>query len=365
MPTPNMALTLPTNHGSDDVWDTILEDVFTLIDEHDHTTGKGVKIPSAALKINADVAWAFGGTNYAITSLAALDFAAVTAASVSSYAGALFVNSSDSNNLYFRTISGTNVKITDGTTLNVSIVGGIGGDYAAVSALLDYDDASDTYRFRQETSAAVRQYAKVSIADLIIREYDPAGDATVPTNTVTIKSPDALAASYELTLPAALPGATSFVTMTSTGVLSTSTKARSAYTMAIDAKTENAAHTLSTEGGAWSFGNSATGIVYPVRGNVGDVITGISIRLNKQSDASNTLTLELVDTATGVGTYGAGIATFTATNAVNNPGQITLASSGATPHTMVAGKQYAVRISQSDSTPSGVDSSGGVEVSFQ
>ena len=40
---------------------------------------------------------------------------AVAPADVASLAGAFFVNSSDSNNLYFRTVSGSNVKVTDGT----------------------------------------------------------------------------------------------------------------------------------------------------------------------------------------------------------------------------------------------------------
>lgn len=218
MATPNMGMILPTEDGSADVWDTILNTALTLNDAHDHTSGKGVAIPSAALNINADVSWASGGTNYAITALKAVDFTAVTAASVAGYAGAFFVNSSDSE-LYFRSIAGTNIKITSGTTLNVSIVGGIGGDYSSVSALLDYDDASDTYRFRQETSAAVRQYAKIASADLVLREYKAAGNAVVPVNAVTLKSPAALAASYTVTLPDAVPASTVLVQTTSAGVL--------------------------------------------------------------------------------------------------------------------------------------------------
>lgn len=220
MPTdPNMTgLIYPTEDDDEDVWDTIMNTTcWPIIGEHDHTTGKGVKIPSAALKINADIAWSFSGTNYSITGIKAVDFAVTAAADVASYASALFVNSSDSNNLYFRNETGTNVKITDGSTLNVSIVGGIGGDYSSISALLDYDDASDTYRFRQETSASVRQYAKIGCADIILREYDAAGDATVPAEAVTLKSPDALAASYSLTMPAALPAAQTMLQLGASG----------------------------------------------------------------------------------------------------------------------------------------------------
>lgn len=214
--TSNMNLILPEEGGSADVWDTLLNDVFELIDQHDHTTGKGARIPSAALRINADVSWASLGTNYSITDTKALDFAPQAAADVAGYASALFVSSAD-NNLYFRNSLGTNVKVTDGSTLNVSIVGGIGGDYSTVGALVDYDDANDTYRFRQETALSVRQYAKVATADLILREYIAAGGAVPPVNTVTVKSPSALAGSYALTMLAALPAATQPLTVSATG----------------------------------------------------------------------------------------------------------------------------------------------------
>jgi hypothetical protein len=221
--TPNMNLEVPTEDGSANVWDTILNLVFGItgdgIDGHDHTTGKGVPIPSAALRINADVACAYDGDSYALTALKAVDFTPHAPADVAGYAAALFVSSAD-NNLYFRTTGGVNVKIIDGVTLNVSIVGGIGGDYASVEALLDYDDATDTYRARQELDTGVRQYGKMAHADLLLYEYDAAGDATVPANAVTIKSPDALAAPYAITFPAAVPAAATVVMMSTAGVLS-------------------------------------------------------------------------------------------------------------------------------------------------
>ena len=49
MATPNMGLVLPTDGGSDNVWDTILDTVFGLIDSHGHVAGQGVPIVSAAL----------------------------------------------------------------------------------------------------------------------------------------------------------------------------------------------------------------------------------------------------------------------------------------------------------------------------
>ncbi len=373
--TANMGLVLPTEGASDDIWDTLLNAVFELIDDHDHTTGKGVTVPSAALKINADVPWAFGGTPYAITGAKAVDFAEVAAADVASYAGALFVNSADSE-LYFRSVGGTNIQITDGTTLNVSIVGGIGGDYAAVSALFDYDDATDTYRARQEESAGVRQFAKLSIADLIIREYDAAGDATVPVETVTIKSPDALAASYALTLLAALPGSTAIAQISATGQITasntlgaiapTTVTASSTIqgtklyytdeeTIQLDASNamSGGTHTFIPQSGRWNLGNSSTDeVCHPLRVRNGDTITGWSVAVSKQSDATNTLTarLERVDVLTGAqATVGAA-----QTNSANNPGSVVFSQSGLT-ELVTASYTYRIIVIQSDATPSAVD----------
>lgn len=205
MATPNMSLVLPTDHGSADAWDVILDAVFGLVDAHDHTAGKGVQVPSAALKINADVSWSFGGANFSITDLKAIDFAPVAAAGVAGLAGALFINSAD-NELYYRTTAGVNVKFTNGAALNVTaFTGGIGGDYSAIGALVDFDDASDTYRFKQQVATLVRQFAKISTADLQLFEYKAAGATPVPAFSVRQKSPAALAASYTMQWFAALP----------------------------------------------------------------------------------------------------------------------------------------------------------------
>jgi hypothetical protein len=294
--TPNMNLELPDEDGSANVWDTILALVFGEngggIDGHDHTTGKGVPIPSAALRINADVACAYGGTSYALTALKAVDFTPHAAADVASYSGALFVSSAD-NNLYFRNTTGTNVKITDGTTLNVSIVGGIGGDYSAVEALLDYDDASDTYRARQELDTGVRQYGKMAHADLLLYEYDAAGDATVPTNAVTLKSPDALAAGYSVTFPAAVPASTVAVQMSSAGVLTASntlvdygnSTERYLNISAGSAQTTATGPTLAANGNGWSLLTSTGRLIYPIDLHYGDTLQSYQLAIVKTSGA--------------------------------------------------------------------------------
>ena len=221
MSTPNMGLVLPTEGGSTNVWDVILDSVFGLIDSHGHVAGQGVPIVSAALSINADVPW--GG--FSITGAKALTLAEVATSAVAAYADAIFVNSAD-HNLYFRNAAGTNVQITSGSTLNVSIVGGIGGDYSSVSALLSYDDATKRYLLQQEVVSAVRPWAGLATADIDL--YQKALITGSPaSNKVTLKSPAALAASYSVLFPAALPAATGVMEMNTSGnisIVSTKTK---------------------------------------------------------------------------------------------------------------------------------------------
>lgn len=198
MPTANMNLTLPTDHGSADVWDTILDAAFTAIDAHDHTTGKGVKVPSAALNINADISWSSGGVYYAVKDAKAIDFQPTTQASITAYSSVFYVSSGDSE-LHFKDASARDIQITNAGSLNVSLVGGIGGDYSSVGALFSFDDATDRYLAQQQGSP--RPWAGMALGNLDI--YQQAASIT---NRVRQKSPAALAASYDMTWFAALPG---------------------------------------------------------------------------------------------------------------------------------------------------------------
>jgi len=107
--TPNMNLVLPVDGGSNNVWNVILDQVFSQIDVHNHTAGLGVQVPSLGLNINADLS--FGG-NSPFNQKASV-FTPQAAASVASYSSALFVNSAD-RELYFRNSVGQNVQLTAG-----------------------------------------------------------------------------------------------------------------------------------------------------------------------------------------------------------------------------------------------------------
>lgn len=221
-PSANMALVLPTEASDTGVWGSLINAALGLVDQHDHSPGKGPKIPLAtAATITADVPWASGGSFFSITNLKAIDFQPQATGAVSAYAGALFVNSAN-NELTFRSTGGTNIQLTSGTTLNIPGVGGFGGDYSGVGALADFTDSSDTYAFRQQVGSAVRQYARVAHGDLDLFEYKAHPAAGVPTTRVRLKSPAALAASYDLTWPAALPGSQQLLQVSNTGAITAS-----------------------------------------------------------------------------------------------------------------------------------------------
>jgi hypothetical protein len=205
MATANMGITLPTEGGSSGTWDTLLNDAIEdVIDPHDHTSGKGVLIPAAGLNINGDVNW---GTN-GITKMGILGYAEVASSSI---ARSGFWKSSD-HEYYLRNASGVDIQITSGSSINVSLVGGIGGDYSTSDAALNYDDTTKTYKLMRDTSPS-DHYAEVACSDLKLYE----GTSGI-TKYVEIKSPASLANTYTITELAALPASTSLLAISSAGV---------------------------------------------------------------------------------------------------------------------------------------------------
>lgn len=215
--TPNMALIKPTENGDSGVWASLLDAMFDLIDQHDHSTGKGVKVSMAnGVSVAADIPWNSGGTFYAITGLKAIDFQPQPQASMSTFAGALFVDSAN-NELSYRTTGGSIIRFTNGATFNFSAIGAIGGDYTSVGALVDFVDANDLYRFRQQLGGGVQQYARLDCGGVDLFEFKANPAVGVPANRVRMSSPAALAASYELTWPGAVPGAQVLAQVDATG----------------------------------------------------------------------------------------------------------------------------------------------------
>lgn len=204
MSTPYMGLTLPTvsvTEGPE--WAEELNTAAEVIDDHDHTSGKGRPITAAALNINDDVSI----NNHNLTNARSYNMEDQS----SPIALATDVRSlyAVMGELYYNDSIGNQVQITAGGAINASSVGGIGGDYGTSTANVYYNSTSKTFFFDQNTN----QRAKLDIGDLTIRETIAAA------NGITLKSPSSLASSYTWTFPAALPASTLSLQVSNTGAL--------------------------------------------------------------------------------------------------------------------------------------------------
>jgi hypothetical protein len=202
MATPYLSLDLPvvsTTLGPE--WASLLNAALEVIDDHDHTAGKGRLITSAAININDDLEInsqnVMAAKSYNMADQPAPLAGPTDLRSLYAVLG----------ELYFNDGVGNQIKLTEGGALNAASVGGIGGDYGTSTASVYYNSTSKTFFFDQN----VNQRAKLDIGDLTIRE------TLAGTNGITIKSPTSLAASYALTLPAALPAGNRLLQVSSVG----------------------------------------------------------------------------------------------------------------------------------------------------
>lgn len=210
-----MGFAYPVDHDSANVWGALIISALGTIGAHDHTPGKGKLIPSGGVGIDADLT--FG--SFSAINMKALDFAASAASGVTGYAGALFMSDGTgglaANELYWRTTTGVNVKLTTGAALNIAgFSGGIGGDYSTVGAVAAYDDALKRYTWKEGTLDAFG-WARMACAD--VRMYPLGG---ISGNYVGQACPAAIASPYSMTWPLALPGAAAAVQVDNTGALS-------------------------------------------------------------------------------------------------------------------------------------------------
>ena len=323
MPTlPNMSLVTPAQGGDSGTWDDKINACFVLADAHDHTAGKGARVPTAGLNINADVP--MGG--FGITALGKITFNTI-AAPVSGSKN-LFVNSAD-NELYWRSNAGVNVKLTSGASINTTLVGGIVGDYSSVGAALAYDDANKRYTFKTQTAT----WARTASGPIRIYEFNTSESVYVEHVAAA-----ALAASYTVTWPVP-PGAQTAIQMASSGDLVLS----NTFTSAVTAPDYKISGTLTQAfnpqgavliGATWSrqndgsfqTGNSNTdAVLIPVNMRDGDRIQSFGVNVQKNSNAANTITAKLQRArfagtstlATGTNNSAGPIAVVVGTNSVN------------------------------------------------
>lgn len=201
MATANLGMDLPTVSSTlGPAWATKLNAALELLDAHDHTSGKGARVPSAGLNIDADLP--FNSKN--ATLLRTVRFASQSGAlAVSTDLGCVYNVNGD---LYWNNGSGTAVQITSGASVNAGS-GSIGG-LPSGSASASF--ASATFTWRQATNQA----ALMDVGPLVIR------DTAASALGITLQSPVGIAGAYSITLPSALPAAAGFLQMSTAGVLS-------------------------------------------------------------------------------------------------------------------------------------------------
>ena len=110
--TNNMNIDLPvvsTTLGPE--WAAKLNAGLEVVDSHDHTSGKGIKVPTAGLNINADLSF---NTNRASALLSSKYTSQASALSGASNANSVSVSG---GNLYFTNSSGTAVQLTTGGSI--------------------------------------------------------------------------------------------------------------------------------------------------------------------------------------------------------------------------------------------------------
>lgn len=194
---PNMNLIVPTTgQTAGPEYANDLNASLALIDQHDHTAGNGVQIPTAGININTDLP--FGG-NSAIGLAASVYEAQTSFASMQ----ATYVKGVD---LYYRDGNNNEIQLTSGG----SPAGGGGSITGLPSGTAGVNYSGGVYTF----SAATNVGANIVGASFVLTNSTPLS------KQLTLAPPNAMAANYTLTLPTA-PSALSLVTLSNTGAFGT------------------------------------------------------------------------------------------------------------------------------------------------
>lgn len=197
--TPNMSLTLPsvgTEPGPAYALD--VNSSLSTVDQHDHTSGNGVPVPSAGLNINTDLP--FGNNN--LTLVRSMRFNPQgSPLSLGTDLGCLYESGVD---LYYNDGNGNQVRIT----ASGSVAGATGSITGLVSpASASYSAGAQTFTWQSNSNVA----ANMDFRSAILRNN------SVSSNGITLAAPSSLPSNYSLTLPSSLPASQSFMTLDSSG----------------------------------------------------------------------------------------------------------------------------------------------------
>ncbi len=219
--TTNMSLNKPdVSQTTGPTWATEVNANADLLDVHDHSTSKGVKITPSGMNINADLEF----NDNDATEVRSLRFQ--SQAALLADAADLRCLFSFNGDFYYRNAAGASVRVTDGATLDAGTFGGITG-MGGTTAAATYSDISKTFTLTQNTNVAAKLAAEsVSVfaagtsTQAVILQY-------LGTTAKTLTLPEFTAALAHLGNAAqTFTGATTFSnTATFTGATSSSSTA--------------------------------------------------------------------------------------------------------------------------------------------
>jgi len=205
----NLGLSIPKiNMTTSPYWETYIIDALNKIDTHDHSgSGKGLQITQSSLTITDD----FNFNDVSHVDVYSIVFTnPILLSDTPSNASVYFLN----GEFYAKDGSGNIIQFTQGGGLNATALGTISGNMSGSGASVTYFDTDKRFIFFA-TASAPEELAKIRAGVLEIGGT-VAGSYS---NVISLKSPT-LSASYDYTLPNALPANDSFVSIDSSGVWS-------------------------------------------------------------------------------------------------------------------------------------------------
>lgn len=270
MATTNLNLSLPEYGEVPATAGQKLLDNYETIDTHDHSSGKGVRVTTAGININADLEI----NSHNLTEVNSLELDSLSSA-LSGASNSNRVNVANGE-LYFTDGNGLAVQVTANGGLDTTVSGGWTGDYSSTDAEGTYVSATTTFKLLQDGNA--NQAGKLDIGDIKLRTT-----VAGASNYISIVSPT-LSANWTMTLPAAAPASTSVMTMTDAGTV-------------VNSK-ELSLTTLSVQGGMSTLGAATASGTLDVTGNAtfAATVSGTSV-------LTNTLAVSGASTFTGEASF--------------------------------------------------------------
>lgn len=197
----NMSMPVPIASQTDGPdWAQDVVSCFDIIDQHSHSSGKGVPITPDAININSDLTFAgFNAINLKSVRFSPQGVALAGASDL----GCLFEVGVD---LYYRDGVGNTVRITQGGAVS----GATGTITGLPSGTASASFSGATFTFQSATSTP----AAINAGSYKIGRQDTSGFG------VTLQASGSLPANYSLTMPLALPAAQSAVVSDASGNLS-------------------------------------------------------------------------------------------------------------------------------------------------